>query len=189
MSKKKFKLKVNSRIPEQDINYLLDFDKIKSSRKEEYDRMVVKLKNNLQMEIHNDIERMKILRKISKDKLYVEGGFKSFKEFLCRFKFARTQIYTYIKLAVAIESGIIEEEYIISNGIRASIEHIKTKENLGTDKRNEEDSIKPLMLRIKNKEIYDFYKENIKFTEFFLESVFSSEKGLIKKFKDKFNNQ
>ncbi|WP_417903195.1 plasmid partition family protein (plasmid) [Borreliella andersonii] len=46
-----------------------------------------------------------------------------------------------------------------------------------------------IVLRIKNKEIYDFYKENIKFTEFFLESVFSSEKGLIKKFKDKFNNQ
>ncbi|WP_434246485.1 chromosome replication/partitioning protein [Borreliella burgdorferi] len=187
--KKKFTLKVNSRIPKQDVNYLLNPNEIKASRKEEYNRMIVKLNNNLKSEIYNVVERIKILSKISKDRLYFEGGFKSFREFLRMFKLAKTQAYVYVKLGIAIESGAIEEEYIINNGIQASITHIKTNENVVTGKPNEENLIKPLKLRLKNKEIYDFYKENTKFTEFFLESLFLSEKDLIKKFKKRFTNQ
>lgn len=190
MSKKKSILKVNSRMPEQDFNYLINPNEIKASRKEEYDRLVIKLQHNLKAKkIYTIVERIKIFRKINKDKLYVEGGFKSFREFLYKFKFARTQIYKYIRLAVAIESGLIEEDYIISNGVQAAIDYIKTNKNMSISKLNEENLIKPLILRFKDKESYDFYKENIKFTEFFLQSIFLNDKDLIEKFKNKFNNQ
>ncbi|MCD2332855.1 chromosome replication/partitioning protein, partial [Borreliella americana] len=170
--------------------YFINPNEVKASRKEEYDRLVIKLKNNFKAEIYTVIERIKIFRKINKDKLYVEGGFKSFREFLYKLKFAKTQIYKYIRLAIAIESGLIEEGYIISNGVQAAIDYIKTNKNVSiSNKLNEENLIKPLILRFKDKESYDFYKENIKFTEFFLQSIFLNEKDLIEKFKNKFNNQ
>ncbi len=72
---------------------------------------------------------MKILKKISDKKLYLEGGYKSFKNFLSDFKLAKTQSYEYIKLANAIETGLLEENFITNNGIRASIRYIKSKTN------------------------------------------------------------
>ncbi len=72
---------------------------------------------------------MKILKKINDKRLYLEGGYKSFKDFLSDFKLAKTQSYEYIKLAAAIEAGILEENFITNNGIRASIRYIKNQAN------------------------------------------------------------
>ncbi|ABH02231.1 hypothetical protein BAPKO_2534 (plasmid) [Borreliella afzelii PKo] len=43
--------------------------------------MITQLRNNIKSEIYNIIDTMKILKKINDKKLYVEGGYKSFKIF------------------------------------------------------------------------------------------------------------
>ncbi len=126
MNKKSVNLKINKRISENSLNYILDQSN-ENQRKEEFEQLITQLRNNIKSEIYNIIDTMKILKKINDKKLYVEGGYKSFKNFLSDFKLAKTQSYEYIRLATAVETGLLEENFITSNGIRASIRYVKNK--------------------------------------------------------------
>ncbi|MCD2387444.1 chromosome replication/partitioning protein [Borreliella burgdorferi] len=186
MNKKNINLKINKRISENNLNYILDQSN-ENQRKEEFERLITQLKNNIKSEIYNIIDTMKILKKINDKRLYLEGGYKSFKDFLSDFKLAKTQSYEYIKLAAAIEAGILEENFITNNGIRASIRYIKNQAN-GTIKKSKQNPIKPLRFQLKKQESYDFYKKNAKFTSFMMDEIFENQKDflnkLLKKYKE-----
>ncbi|AHH07903.1 hypothetical protein BCD_1837 (plasmid) [Borrelia crocidurae DOU] len=186
MSKRVINLKIKNRIPQKELNYLVDPNN-QSDRKEEFDNLVNRLKNNIKTEIYNSIDTMKILKKINEKKLYAEGGFNSFRAFLSAFRLAKSQAYQYIKLAIAIETGSIKEEYITVNGIQASIRYIRTNENKSTNKVLQK-QIKPLRLQLKRQKVYDFYKNNLKFTEFMLDTLFFNKKNLIKELQNEFRD-
>ncbi|AHH07017.1 hypothetical protein BCD_0951 (plasmid) [Borrelia crocidurae DOU] len=186
MNKQKLDLKINKRISNNNVNYILDKND-ENQRKEEFDHLVKQLKNNIKSEIYNIIDTMKVLKKINDKKLYIEGGFKSFKDFLSEFKLAKTQSYEYIKLATAIETGLLEEDFITLNGIRASIRYIKTKTN-GIIKKSRQNPIKPLRFQLKNQESYDFYKKNAKLTGFILDRLFLGKKDWLEEFIKEFHN-
>ncbi|WAZ72507.1 chromosome replication/partitioning protein (plasmid) [Borrelia miyamotoi] len=152
-----------------------------NQRKEEFDQLVKQLKNNIKSEIYNIIDTMKILKKINDNKLYVEGGFNSFKDFLTELKLAKTQSYEYIKLATAIETGLLEEDFITLHGIRASIRYIKTKTN-GIIKKSRQNPINPLRFQLKSQMSYDFYKKNTKPTGFILDKLCSDKKDWLEDF-------
>lgn len=80
MNKKSVNLKINKRISENSLNYILDQSN-ENQRKEEFEQLITQLRNNIKSEIYNIIDTMKILKKINDKKLYVEGGYKSFKNF------------------------------------------------------------------------------------------------------------
>ncbi|WP_024653114.1 chromosome replication/partitioning protein [Borrelia persica] len=182
MNKKDLDLKINKRISNNNcsVNYILDKSD-ENQRKEEFDRLVKQLKNNIKSEIYNIIDTMKILKRINDNKLYAEGGFSSFKDFLSEFKLAKTQSYEYIKLARAIETGLLEEDFITLHGIRASIRYIKTQAN-GIIKKSKQNPVKPLRFQLKHQESYNFYKKNAKLTGFILDNLFLSKKDLLEEF-------
>ncbi|WP_418885141.1 chromosome replication/partitioning protein [Borreliella carolinensis] len=177
MNKKNINLKINKRISENNLNYILDQSN-ENQRKEEFELLITQLKNNIKSEIYNIIDTMKILKKINDKKLYLEGGYKSFKDFLTDFKLAKTQSYEYIKLAAAIEEGILEENFITNNGIRASIRYIKNKAN-NTIKKSKQNPIKPLRFQLKNRKSYDFYKSNSRFASFMMDEIFENQKDFL----------
>ncbi|UPA13778.1 chromosome replication/partitioning protein [Borrelia turicatae] len=186
MSKKVVDLKIKNRMPQKDLNYILDTNN-QNKRKEEFDNLVIRLQNNIKTEIYNSIDTMKILKKINENKLYIEGGFNSFRDFLSAFRLAKSQAYQYIKLAIAIESGFIEEEFITVNGIQASIRYIQTKESISI-KKSRQNPIKPLRFQLKNQDSYDFYKQNAKFTSFLMDELFKDKKDLLEEFMKKFKS-
>ncbi|UPA19336.1 chromosome replication/partitioning protein (plasmid) [Borrelia puertoricensis] len=186
MNKKNLDLKINKRISDNNVNYIIDKSN-ENQRKEEFDHLVRQLKNNIKSEIYNVIDTMKILKKINDNKLYVEGGFNSFKGFLSEFKLAKTQSYEYIKLATAIETGLLEEDFITLNGIRASIRYIKTKTN-GVARQSRQNPIKPLRFQLKNQESYDFYKRNAKLTGFILDNLFLGKRDWLSEFIKEFKS-
>ncbi len=93
---------------------------------------------------------------------------------------ARTQVYIYLKLAKALQAGILNEDYIIENGIYDSLDFIEGQET-SIVKKSKQNPIKPLRFQLKKKESYDFYKSNAKFTGFLLDKLFSDEKEIIKR--------
>ncbi|AOW96168.1 chromosome replication/partitioning protein [Borrelia miyamotoi] len=186
MSKKVIELKIKNRMPQKDLNYILDTNN-QNKRKEEFDNLVNRLKNNIKAEIYNSIDTMKILKKINENKLYTEGGFHSFRDFLSAFRLAKSQAYQYIKLAIAIESGSIEEEFITANGIQASIRYIQTKEG-ATIKKSKVNPVKPLRFQLKSQESYAFYKQNAKFTSFLMDKLFQDKKDLLEEFLKEFKS-
>ncbi|APS99288.1 permease (plasmid) [Borreliella mayonii] len=179
MNKKNINLKINKRISENNLNYILDQSN-ENQRKEEFERLITQLKNNIKSEIYNIIDTMKILKKINDKKLYLEGGYKSFKDFLSDFKLAKTQSYEYIKLATAVEAGILEENFITNNGIRASIRYIKNKAN-SIIKKSKQNPMKPLRFQLKNQESYNFYKNNSRFASFMMDEIFKNQKDFLNK--------
>ncbi len=93
---------------------------------------------------------------------------------------ARTQVYIYLKLAKALQAGILNEDYIIENGIYNSLDKIESQET-PIVKKSKQNPIKPLRFQLKKQESYDFYKSNAKFTGFMLDKLFSDGKEIIKK--------
>lgn len=73
MNKKNINLKINKRISENNLNYILDQSN-ENQRKEEFERLITQLKNNIKSEIYNIIDTMKILKKINDKRLYLEGA-------------------------------------------------------------------------------------------------------------------
>ncbi|WP_418454056.1 chromosome replication/partitioning protein [Borreliella lusitaniae] len=179
MDKKSINLKINKRDQENNVNYILDQSN-ENQRKEEFEQLITQLKNNIKSEIYNTIDTMKILKKINDKKLYLEGGYKYFNDFLSDFKLAKTQSYQYIKLATAVETGVLEENFITKNGIRASLRYIKSKTN-GIIKESKQNPIKPLRFQLKTQESYDFYKSNAKFTSFMMHEIFENQKDFLNK--------
>ncbi len=75
---------------------------------------------NFQKEIHNKIETMKILKEIKDKKYYKLDGYQSFEMFTRDYKIAKSQAYEYLRIANAIEEGLIQENDIIEKGIQNS---------------------------------------------------------------------
>ncbi len=76
---------------------------------------------NFQKEIHNKIETMKILKEIKDKKYYKLDGYQSFEMFTRDYKIAKSQAYEYLRIANAIEEGLIQENDIIEKGIQNSL--------------------------------------------------------------------
>ncbi|XOU12965.1 chromosome replication/partitioning protein (plasmid) [Borreliella americana] len=104
------------------------------------------------------------------------------------YKLARSQAYTYLKIASAIKKGTLKQEYLIENGFRQSILFLMDSEN-SVEKKPNQISKRFLRIQFKSQESYFFYKKNNKFTEFFLDKVFLDKKDwiyqIMKEFKEK----
>lgn len=144
-----------------------------------YSILKKKLYVNLRKGVSNRIECMKILKEIKDNEYYKLDGYKSFDAFIKDYDAAKTQAYNYLKIANAIESGVIGE-YVLDNGFRLILSVLKDKENPSLKKDNQ-NPIKPLKFQLKKQESYYFCKNNSKFTGFLLNKLFSDGKKIIKK--------
>ncbi|OJH14424.1 permease, partial (plasmid) [Borreliella bissettiae] len=79
----------------------------------------------------------------------------------------------------AIKDGILEESYVIENGVTKTLEFLRKSPNVL--KKSKQNPIKPLRFQLKSQESYDFYKSNAKFTGYLLDKLFNNEKEMIKK--------
>ncbi len=89
--------------------------------KERFEFLKNKLKDNVKEDIYNKIEAMYILMEIKNKAYYKLDGYKSFEKFIKDYKLARSQAYTYLKIAGAIKEGLLKQEYLVENGFRQSI--------------------------------------------------------------------
>ncbi|ACK74372.1 chromosome replication/partitioning protein [Borreliella burgdorferi] len=168
-------IKVNKRDLSDNENYI-----ITDSVLNHYNSLKEKLKINSKKEIYCKLETLKILKEIKDNHYYRFDGYKSFEAFSKDYRLARAQVYNYLKIANAIEDGIIQEEFLIKNGILETLIVLRNKESK-TIKKSKQNPIKPLRFQLKRQESYDFYKSNAKFTGFMLDKLFSDGKEIIKK--------
>ncbi|WNY63351.1 chromosome replication/partitioning protein (plasmid) [Borreliella carolinensis] len=145
-----------------------------------YNKLKEKLNINFQKEIYCKLEAMKVLKEIKDKEYYKLDNYSSFDDFAKDYRLARTQTYKYLKIATAIEEGLIEEKYVVKNGINDTICLLKTKESPSLKKSNQ-NPIKPLRFQLKKEEAYSFYKKNAKLTGFLLEKIFFEEKDFLSK--------
>ncbi|AHH07735.1 Putative plasmid partition protein (plasmid) [Borrelia crocidurae DOU] len=150
-----------------------------------YNSLKDKLKENFKREIYYKVESMKILKEIKDNEYYKLDNYKSFEGFIKDYKVAKTQAYAYLRLANALHDGIIEENYIIENGIHNALDLIG-HEGSKAVKKSKQNKIKPLRFQLKKQASYDFYKKNSKFTGYLLDMLFENEKEIIEKFLKKF---
>ncbi|SCW42985.1 MULTISPECIES: chromosome replication/partitioning protein [Borreliella] len=177
------KLRINKRDIDSEGNALLVDSSNVSKNGVEVDRYNIlkkKLYVNLREGVSNRIQCMKILKEIKDNEYYKLDGYKSFDAFIKDYDVAKTQAYNYLKIANAIESGVIEEQYVLDNGFRSILSVLKDKESPAL-KKSKQNPIKPLRFQLKSQESYDFYKSNAKFTGFLLDKLFNNEKEIIKK--------
>ncbi|WP_418885767.1 chromosome replication/partitioning protein [Borreliella tanukii] len=163
-------VKINKRNLEEKGNDQLEY----------YEKLKSKLVNNFKKEIFHKIEFIKILKEIKDNEYYKLDGYTSFNSFAKNYRVARTQVYDYIRIANAMEEGLLEEAFIIENGLTMSLLSLRDKESL-TFKKSKQNPIKPLRFQLKSQESYDFYKSNAKFTGYLLDKLFNNEKEMIKK--------
>ncbi|MBB6032082.1 hypothetical protein HNR35_001085 [Borreliella spielmanii] len=173
-------IKVNKRDLSDNENYI-----IADSALNHYNSLKEKLKINSKKEIYCKLETLKILKEIKDNEYYKLDGYKSFEAFSKDYRLARAQVYNYLKIANAIEDGIIQEEFLIKNGILETLIILRNKESK-TIKKSKQNPIKPLRFQLKKQESYDFYKNNAKFTAFILEELLENQKDLIKKLLKKY---
>ncbi|WP_210369165.1 chromosome replication/partitioning protein [Borreliella garinii] len=181
--KNDIKLRINKRdIDSQGNALLVDSHNVNENGVEidRYNILKKKLYVNLREGVSNRVECMKILKEIKDNEYYKLDGYKSFDAFIKDYDVAKTQAYNYLKIANAIESGVIEEQYVLDNGFKQILNVLKNKES-PTLKKSNQNPIKPLRFQLKKKESYDFYKSNAKFTGFLLDKLFSDEKEIIKR--------
>ncbi|ACM10400.1 chromosome replication/partitioning protein [Borreliella burgdorferi] len=145
-----------------------------------YNDLKNRLKTNIKKKIFYKVESIRILKEIKDNEYYKLDGYKSFDAFIKDYQLARTQVYIYLKLAKALQAGILNEDYIIENGIYNSLDKIESQET-PIVKKSKQNPIKPLRFQLKKQESYDFYKSNAKFTGFMLDKLFSDGKEIIKK--------
>ncbi|MBB6043508.1 chromosome replication/partitioning protein (plasmid) [Borreliella yangtzensis] len=163
-------VKINKRNLEEKGNDQLEY----------YEKLKSKLVNNFKKEIFHKIEFIKILKEIKDNEYYKLDGYTSFNSFAKNYRVARTQVYDYIRIANAMKEGLLEEAFIIENGLTMSLLSLRDKES-STFKKSKQNPIKPLRFQLKKQESYDFYKSNAKFTGFLLDKLFSDEKEIIKR--------
>ncbi|WP_024652961.1 chromosome replication/partitioning protein [Borrelia persica] len=152
-----------------------------------YNSLKEKLKVNCKKEIHNKIETMKILKEIKDNEYYKLDSYKTFEDFSREYRLARTQVYQYLRLANAMEEGIIEEVFLIKNGINVALIFLQDKKGKRI-KRSKINPIKPLRFQLKSYESYAYYKSDSKFTSFLMEALFEEKKDLLDEFKEKYES-
>ncbi|WP_420025498.1 chromosome replication/partitioning protein (plasmid) [Borreliella yangtzensis] len=168
-------IKVNKRDLSDNGNYI-----IADSALNHYNSLKEKLKINSKKEIYCKLETLKILKEIKDNEYYKLDGYKSFEAFSKDYRLARAQVYNYLKIASAIEDGIIQEEFLIKNGILETLIVLRNKDSK-TIKKSKQNPIKPLRFQLKSKKSYEFYKSNAKFTGFLLDELFESQRDLVNK--------
>nr|AAU85882.1 hypothetical protein BGP032 [Borreliella bavariensis PBi] len=83
-------------------------------------------------------------------------------------------------------SGDLKIEEIKQFGFAEPYKRIK---NSTIDRASTKDiSIKMLRFKLKNRESYDFYGKNVKFTSYFLDRVFTDKKDLLEEFMKEFES-
>lgn len=150
-----------------------------------YNKLKENFVNSFKKEIVYKIECMKILKEIKDNGYYKMDGFKTFDAFTKNFKIARSQIYNYLKLAAAMEDGVVSEDYLLENGINDTLLLIKTNGS-ETIKKSRQNPIKPLRFQLRSQGSYDFYKENSKFTSFVLDELFENRKEFLEELQNEF---
>ncbi len=73
---------------------------------------------------------MKILKEIKDKEYYKLDGYQSFEMFTRDYKIAKSQAYEYLKIANAIDEGLVQENDIIEKGMQNSLFFLKDKEEL-----------------------------------------------------------
>ncbi|WP_330730468.1 chromosome replication/partitioning protein [Borrelia turicatae] len=149
-----------------------------------YNKLKQKLKSNFQQEIYYKMEAIKVLKEIKDNEYYKLDGYRIFEDFVKDYKLARSQAYDYLKIATALENGILEESYVVENGITKTIAFLRTTSN--KLKKSKCNLIKPLRFQLKSQDSYDFYKKNAKFTGFILDILFSSKKDWLRQLQTEF---
>ncbi|AHH07475.1 Putative plasmid partition protein (plasmid) [Borrelia crocidurae DOU] len=152
-----------------------------------YNELKEKLKQNARKEIYYKVENIRILKEIKDNEYYKLDGHKNFDSFIKDYRMAKTQVYVYLRLANAMEKGILAEQYIIENGINESLAIIKNKKTIKT-KKIRRDSINSLSFKLKNQASYDFYKNNVKFIAFMLDTIFLNDRNYLQKLFQKYSN-
>ncbi|ACH94230.1 chromosome replication/partitioning protein [Borrelia duttonii] len=150
-----------------------------------YKSLKSQLAINFKSEVCSRLETMRILKEIKDNKYYELDGYKNFEDFTKNYKLAKTQAYDYLKIANAIEEGIIEEEFLVQNGFRQTLFVLRNQES-ATIKKSKQNPIKPLRFQLKKQESYDFYKSNAKFTSFLMDELFENQKDLLEKLLKKY---
>nr|WP_099497276.1 chromosome replication/partitioning protein [Borrelia miyamotoi] len=173
------KISINPRNLDNEKSSILMVDNsIVDEARERFNLLKIKLKDNIKEDISNKIETMYILKEIKEKEYYKLDGYKSFAEFSKVYNLAKSQAYNYLKIASAIQDGLLEEEFLIENGFNQTLNFIKTKEGK-TIKKSKQNPIKPLRFQLKSQEAYDFYKRSSKFTSFLLEDMFCNDKKFL----------
>ncbi|WP_024654292.1 chromosome replication/partitioning protein [Borrelia hispanica] len=178
---------INARNFNNDKNSILLFDdgiNIDDNQKR-FALLKSKLKDNIKDDIYNKIEAMHILREIKDKEYYKLDGYKSFSRFIKDYKLAKSQAYSYLRIASAIQDGILKEEYLIENGFRQSLSFLMEKESKNL-KKSKINPVKPLRFQLKSQDSYNYYKKNAKLTGFILDKLFLEKQNLLKEFVKEF---
>ncbi len=173
-------IKVNKRDLSDNGHYI-----IADSALNHYNSLKEKLKINSKKEIYCKLETLKVLKEIKDNEYYKLDGYKSFEAFSKDYRLARAQVYNYLKIANAIEDGIIQEEFLIKNGILETLIILRNKESK-TIKKSKQNCIKPLRFQLKKQESYDFYKKHANFTSFMMDEIFENQKDFLNKLLKKY---
>ncbi|UPA18600.1 chromosome replication/partitioning protein [Borrelia puertoricensis] len=182
------KLKINKRNIDSEGNALLVTSPNNCENSigiERYNVLKKKLYVNLREGIYNKIECMKILKEVKDNEYYKLDGYRSFDAFIKDYDVAKTQAYNYLKIATALEEGIIEEQYVLKNGFRQILDLLKDKKGINI-KKSRQNPIKPLRFQLRKQESYDFYKKNAKFTSFLMDELFEHQRDLLDKLLKKY---
>lgn len=134
------------------------------------------------------IATIKILKEIRDKKYYELDGCKSFKAFAESYTvpIGRRQIYSYLKIALAMEKGILEENFIIENGINRALMEINNQDQKKLNEtKSKKKKLKKINFSIEKGESYFFYKKNKKFLGILMCELFKKEKNLIEKIIEK----
>lgn len=145
-----------------------------------YNDLKNRLKTNIKKKIFYKVESIRILKEIKDNEYYKLDGYKSFDAFIKDYKLAKSQTYEYLKIASAIENGVIEELFLLENGIKETIIFLRNS-NSDTVKKSKQNPIKPLRFQLKNQESYDFYKSNSRFVSFMMDEIFKNQKDFLNK--------
>ncbi|WP_024653150.1 chromosome replication/partitioning protein [Borrelia persica] len=136
--------------------------------------------------IENKIKTMQILYQIREKKLYLIDGHKKFEDFLSKFIISRSQAFLYLKIYKKVLDGSVTIEDIKQKGFKSVYREIIS---LTVNKQHcTKKTANLLSFQIKKKDTYDFYKKNTDFAEFLLDTIFSDNKILLKKFLEDFKN-
>ncbi|ATQ19035.1 chromosome replication/partitioning protein (plasmid) [Borrelia miyamotoi] len=177
-------IRIKDRIMENK-EHVIIMEHSKEEAIERYKYLKDRLVFNFQKEIHNKIENMKILKEIKDNKYYKLDGYNNFEEFTRNYRLAKSQAYDYLRIANALDEKIVEENYIVQNGIQNVLLFLRNKEGFNIRKSNR-NVIKPLRFQLKTEQAYIYYKSKAKFTSFLLENLLKYEKILLDKYESEY---
>ncbi|SCW43129.1 Putative plasmid partition protein [Borreliella japonica] len=158
---------------------------LKDDREKEllnYSNLKEQLKYNLKDDINNKIQRMKILYEIKQKELYKYDGFAHFNDFIKSFEVAKSQAYRYLKIYQKVLEGKVSIDKIKKVGFKAVLRDIDGKRFLSEDiysKSKDTNGSIPIRILVKDKELYDFCKQDSKRLYFIIEKIYKDKKEIL----------